>query len=102
MVGRPVHVSEQGDVAGESGESSAVLLDQSEFCHHASYLMPVVAMPLTRNRWPIRKARNTGSSETIDMANIGPQVLLVVASTKDRRATGTVYMSGSVWKISWP
>src|SRR5699024_4917529 len=32
------------------------------------YLMPVVAKPLTRNRWPNRNTRNSGISETTDIA----------------------------------
>ena len=52
--------------------------------------MPVVAMPLIRNRWPNRKARKTGTRETTDIANIAPQELLEVESTKPRNATGTV------------
>src|SRR5215211_2932427 len=60
------------------------------------YLMPVVAMPLIRNRWPSRKARKIGTSETTDIANIDPQEDSAVASTNDRSATGTVYIFGSV------
>ena len=37
-----------------------------------------------------------GSSETMDMANKEPHEVFAVASTKDFRATGTVYWSGSV------
>lgn len=36
------------------------------------YLIPVVAMPLTRYRWPSMKAISNGSNETTDMANIAP------------------------------
>jgi hypothetical protein len=49
-----------------------------------------------RNRWPIRNARNTGSSDTTDMANIDPHDVPMLESTKDRRASGTVYMPGSL------
>ncbi|MFL6120420.1 hypothetical protein [Actinophytocola sp.] len=41
----------------------------------------------------MRNARTTGTSDTTDMANIE---VPVVASMKDRSATGTVYLSGSV------
>src|SRR3712207_2117281 len=63
--------------------------------------MPVVAMPLTRYFWPKRNTRNTGTRETIDIANSDPHELAPVESTKVRRATGTVYLSGLVRKISW-
>jgi multiple sugar transport system permease protein len=64
--------------------------------------MPVVAMPLIRNRWPKRNTRNTGSSETMDIANSDPQLVADCASTKARRATGTVNMSGSVRSMRAP
>ena len=51
-------------------------------------------MPLTRNRWPNRKARKIGIKVTIDIANIAPQLLPSVASRNERSATGTVYLSG--------
>src|SRR6478609_1431929 len=63
---------------------------------NSDYLLPVVATPLMRNFWPNRKARKIGSSETRDIANSEPHEVFAVASTKDFRATGTVYMSGSV------
>ena len=56
----------------------------------------MVAIPFTRNRWPKRKARKIGTIDTIDIANMAPQLLPLVESRKDRRATGTVYLSGSV------
>src|SRR6185369_17809407 len=37
-----------------------------------AYFMPVVAMPLMRYRWPIRKARKIGRRETTLMANMDP------------------------------
>ena len=55
-----------------------------------NYLPPVVAMPLTRNRWPNRNTRNSGIKVTTDMANIAPQLLPAVASRNERSATGTV------------
>ena len=61
-----------------------------------AYLMPVVAMPLMRNRWPKRNTRKTGSSDTMDIANSDPQLVADCESTKARRATGTVNISGSV------
>lgn len=60
------------------------------------YLMPVVAMPLMRNRWPNRNTRNTGSRDTMDIAKSDPQLVADCESTKARRATGTVNISGSV------
>ena len=60
------------------------------------YLMPVVAMPLMRNRWPKRNTRKTGRSDTMDIANSDPQLVADCESTKARSATGTVNMSGSV------
>src|SRR5690554_1547087 len=65
------------------------------------YFRPVVAIPLTRYFWPKRKMRNSGIKETMDIANIAPHELCPVESRKDRKAMGTVYMSGSVRKISW-
>lgn len=61
-----------------------------------NYLIPVVAMPLIRNRWPKRNTRNTGRRDTMDIANSDPQLVADCESTKARRATGTVNMSGSV------
>ena len=50
----------------------------------------MVAMPLTRNRWPKRNTRKSGIKVTTDMANMAPQLLPAVASRKERSATGTV------------
>jgi hypothetical protein len=54
------------------------------------YFPPVVAMPLTRKRWPNRNTRKSGSKVTTDMANMAPQLLPAVASRNERSATGTV------------
>ena len=54
------------------------------------HLPPVVAIPLTRNRWPNKNTRKSGIKVTTDMANIAPQLLPAVASKKERKATGTV------------
>jgi hypothetical protein len=61
-----------------------------------TYLMPVVAIPLMRKRWPKRNTRKTGRSETMDIANSDPQLVADCESTKALSATGTVNMSGSV------
>ena len=42
---------------------------------------PVVAIPRTRYRWPIAKARKTGSRDTTLIANMAPQEVVAVAST---------------------
>ena len=47
-------------------------------------------MPSTSMRWKARKNRNTGSSDSTDMANIGPTALCPVESMNWRSATGTV------------
>ena len=60
------------------------------------YLMPVVAKPLTRNRWPNRNTRNSGISETTDIANIAPQSEEPWVSRNDFSASGTVKFSGVV------
>ena len=60
------------------------------------YLMPVVAKPLTRKRWPNRNTRNSGIRETTDMANIAPQSEEPWVSRKDFSASGTVKLSGVV------
>jgi hypothetical protein len=62
----------------------------------SAYLMPVVAIPLIRKRWPKRKTRNTGNRDTMDIAKSDPQLVADCESTKARSATGTVNMSGSV------
>jgi hypothetical protein len=54
------------------------------------YLPPVVAMPLTRNRWPNKNTKNSGIKVTTDMANMAPQLLPLVASRNPLSATGTV------------
>jgi hypothetical protein len=54
------------------------------------YFPPVVAMPLTKNRWPNKNTRNSGIKVTTDMANMAPQLLPAVASRNERSATGTV------------
>jgi hypothetical protein len=59
------------------------------------YLMPVMAVPLTKNFWPRRKAIRTGSRDMMDMANREPQEVEAVVFTKERSAMGTVNILGS-------
>src|SRR5699024_8858427 len=60
------------------------------------YLIPVVAKPLTRKRWPKRNTRNSGIRETTDIANIAPQSEEPWVSRNDFSASGTVKLSGVV------
>src|SRR5699024_9947946 len=90
---------------GKGGEQRAAPCSRGvgEGVHGFSfcYLIPVVAMPLTRYFCPARKKPKTGPSATTDMANSGPQEVWELESTKVRSATGTVYISGLVRKINW-
>jgi len=49
-----------------------------------------MATPRMIRRWKNRKNRNTGTSESVDMANSWPQAESPVLSTKARSASGTV------------
>jgi hypothetical protein len=51
---------------------------------------PLVLMPSTSIRWKARKNRKTGSSDSTDMANIGPTALVPVESRNARSPMGTV------------
>lgn len=58
--------------------------------HGGHPFSPLVLMPSTSIRWKARKNRNTGSSDSTDMANIGPTALWLVESMNSVSATGTV------------
>ena len=51
---------------------------------------PEVAMPSTRSFWKAMKTPSTGSSESTDMANSGPNAEPEVVSMNARNASGTV------------
>jgi len=89
-------VTHERPVAGDGPFEQIVQGGTAATGEACRYLIPVVAMPLMRNRWPKRKTRKTGSRDTMDMANREPQLVADCESTKARRATGTVNMSGSV------
>jgi hypothetical protein len=53
-------------------------------------LIPLVLMPSTMSRWNTRKNRNTGTSESTDIANMGPTAFCPLESRNSRNPIGTV------------